>query len=160
MAMPSLAQGIPAVDLSAGYSFFHLGGSTSVNMNGFDANATFNANHWLGLVADLGTYHGSPDSVGLTATTYTFGPRLSLPTVSAFTPFAQALFGGAHVSASYGGFGGSSNPFTYGAGGGVEIGRGRIALRPEVEYLALRSNSVSSNSVRVSVGLAFRMGQK
>lgn len=160
LAMPSFAQGVPKLDLAGGYSYFRIGGSNGVNMNGFNANASFSANQWLGVVADVGAYHASPQGVGFTTTTYTFGPRISFRASSKFTPFAEALFGGAHASASFGGFSGTSNPFAYGAGGGVDLGSGRIALRPEVDYMALRSNGSSSNCVRVSVGVVFRLGAK
>ncbi|HWG59203.1 MAG TPA: outer membrane beta-barrel protein [Candidatus Acidoferrales bacterium] len=158
--LPSFAQEVPSMSLSGGYSYFRIGGSNGVNLNGFNASASFATNHLLGFVADMGAYHGSPQGVGLTTTTYTFGPRITLRPSSSFVPFAQALFGGAHVSASYGGASGSSNPFAYGGGGGVEIGSGRIGLRPEFDYLALRSNGTSSNCFRIAVGVVFRFGAK
>lgn len=162
-ALPSFGQEVPSADVSAGYSYFRIAGSNGVsgtNLNGFNSSAALNLNHWLGVVGDFGVYHGSPQGIGFTTSTYTFGPRVSLRASGSFVPFVEALFGGAHASASFGGVTGTSNPFAYGGGGGVEIGGGRIALRPEVEYLALRSNGASSNCVRVSVGVVFRLGAK
>lgn len=162
-AVPSHAQTL--ADVSAGYSYFRLGGSggvSGVNLNGVSGSAGFNANDWLGVNGDLGVYHGSPSGVGVTAVTYTVGPRFSYHMESAVpvVPFVQALVGGSHLSASYGGVGGSSNPFAFSFGGGADIGRGRIALRPQFDYFGLRSNGLTNNSIRISVALVFHVGQK
>lgn len=161
-AIPLHAQ-TSVADVSAGYSYFRLGVSNGINLNGVSGSASFNANNWLGVVGDLGVYHGSPSGVGVTAVTYTVGPRFSyhmsenrVPLV----PFVQALFGGSHLSASYGGIGGSSNPFAYSFGGGADLGGGRIALRPQFDYFGLRANGFTANSLRMSVALVFHFGQK
>ena len=161
-AMTSHAQSTPAGDISAGYSFFRAGGSGGVNLNGFSTSAAFHANNWFGLAGDVGVYRGSPSGVSVTTFTYTFGPRFSYRKSDKFVPFAQALFGGSHLSASFGGVSGSTNPFAYGFGGGAEmpLGSGKIALRPEVDYFGLRANGSTLNCVRMSVGLVFRIGQK
>ncbi|HXJ16502.1 MAG TPA: outer membrane beta-barrel protein [Candidatus Polarisedimenticolia bacterium] len=165
-AIPSRAQQTPAGDVSVGYSYFRVGGvagSGGANLNGFNASGAYNANNWFGVVGDLGVYHGSPSGVSVTATTYTFGPRFSYRQSSQIVPFAQALFGGSHVSASVGGLGGSVNPFAFGFGGGADIGigtSGKVGLRPEVDYFGLRSNGVTSNCVRISVGIVFHIGER
>ena len=76
------------------------GGSTSV---------AYNFNRYFGLVADVGGYANSRitlldpagsqtfDSDGR-AFTYLFGPRVSFRKYEHFTPFFEALFGGAHAS--------------------------------------------------------------
>lgn len=165
LAVPSYAQ-TPLAGVSAGYSYFRLGASgavSGVNLNGVSGSAGLNANNWLGVMGDLGVYHGSPSGMGVTAVTYTAGPRFSYhmsESVVPVVPFVQALFGGSHLSASYGGIGGSSNPFAFSFGGGADIGRGRIALRPQFDYFGLRSNGLTNNSIRISVGLVFHVGQK
>ena len=163
VAIPSHAQQTPAADVSVGYSYFRVGGSGGANLNGFNASGAYNANNWFGVVGDLGVYHGSPSGASVTATTYTFGPRFSYRESSQVVPFAQALFGGSHVSASVGGFGGSVNPFAFGFGGGADIGigtSGKIGLRPEVDYFGLRSNGTTTNCVRISVGIVFHIGER
>lgn len=162
-AISSQAQQTPMSDVSAGYSYFRAGGSNGVNLNGFDTSAAYNANDWFGLAGDLGVYHGSPSGVGVTAYTYTFGPRFSYRKSERVVPFAQALFGGSHLSASFGGASGSTNAFAYSFGGGADVAlssSGKVALRPEVEYFGLRSNGGTSNCVRLSVGIVFHIGQR
>lgn len=162
-ALPSHAQTTPAADASVGYSFLRLTGSNGVNLNGVSGSASYNANDWFGLVGDLGVYHGSPSGVGFTATTYTFGPRFTYRHDSQVQPFVQALFGGSHFSASYGGFGGSSNPFAFSIGGGADVplgGSDRVGLRPQFDYFGFRSNGSTSNSVRISIALVFHIGQR
>jgi hypothetical protein len=163
LAVSSQAQQIPAADVSAGYSYFRVGGSGGANLNGFSTSAAYNANDWFGVVGDLGVYLGSPSGVGVTALTYTFGPRFSIRKSDKVVPFAEALFGASHLSASFGGVSGSSNPFTYSFGGGAEVPLGsshKVALRPEVEYFGLRANGSTGNCVRISVGIVYRIGER
>ncbi|MGB7022528.1 MAG: hypothetical protein WBD73_01910, partial [Candidatus Acidiferrales bacterium] len=106
LAMTSHGQNTPVADVAGGYSYLHLNGSngsSGVSLNGFSASLGVNANNWLGIVGDFGVYHGSPSGVGLTAETFMFGPRISFRESNRFVPFAQALFGGSHLSASSGG---------------------------------------------------------
>jgi hypothetical protein len=61
------------------------------------------------------------------------------------------------------GFTGVSNAFAIGAGGGADIkldGRGRFALRPQMEYFGFRANGSTSNNARLSLGLVIRIGKK
>jgi len=158
-AIGAQAQQAPAGDASVGYSYFRLGGSNGVNMNGVSGSLAYNANDWFGVVGDLGFYHASPAGIGLSNTTYTFGPRFSVRSSSKVVPFAQALFGGAHLSA----LGATSNPFAYSMGGGVDMpisSSGKAALRPQFEYVGLRSNGSTTNSFRLSVGVVFHLGSR
>lgn len=162
-AISARAQETPAADVSVGYSYFRVGGTGGANLNGVSTSAAYNANNWFGVVGDVGVYHGSPSGVGVTDFSYTFGPRFSVRKSDRIVPFAQALFGASHLSASFGGASGSSNPFTYGFGGGADIAladSGKISLRPEVEYFGLRANGASTNCVRISVGIVFHIGQR
>lgn len=162
-AISSRAQQTPVSDVSAGYSYFRVGGSNGTNLNGFDTSAAYNGNDWFGLAGDLGVYHGSPSGIGVTALTYTFGPRFSYRKSGRIVPFGQALFGGSHISASSNGVSGSTNGFAYSFGGGADVAlssSGAVALRPEVEYFGLRSNGNTSNCVRISVGIVFHFGQR
>ena len=54
LAVSSQAQQIPAADVSAGYSYFRVGGTGGANLNGFSTSAAYNANDWFGVVGDLG----------------------------------------------------------------------------------------------------------
>jgi hypothetical protein len=166
LAMTTHGQNTPAADLAGGYSYLHLngsGGASGANLNGFSASVGVNVNNWLGIVGDFGVYHGSPSGVGLTGETFTFGPRISFRQSDKFVPFVQALFGGSHFSASAGGVTASTTPFAFGFGGGVDVGiggSGKWAVRPQFDYIGMRSNGSTQNSERVSIGLVYHIGQK
>lgn len=163
LAISSRAQEVPAGDVSAGYSYFRAGGSGGVNLNGFSTSGAYNANSWFGFVGDFGFYGGSPNVVSVNAFTYTFGPCFSYRKSDRIVPFAQATFGASHLSASFDGASGSTNPFAYSFGGGADVAltrSGRVGLRPEVEYFGLRENGGTSNCVRLSVGIVYHIGQR
>ena len=150
-AISSFAQGVPQGDVAGSYSFVHFGPGS--NANGGSFSGAVYANRWFGIAGDFGAYSESPSRV------YTFlaGPRFSVRnTRTPFTPFAETLFGDTHFTTS--GFP-STNGFTALVGGGVELGMSRsVALRPQLDYLAIRTGGSTLNTARVSVGLAFRVG--
>jgi hypothetical protein len=65
---------------------------TSFNFNGGSGQFAFNANHWLGIVGDLGGYYTS-NGFHAGIFSYLFGPRINLRGHGRLTPFAQVLFG-------------------------------------------------------------------
>jgi hypothetical protein len=137
-----------------GYSVIQVVKSISATGYGGSGSAALNVNDWLGLVGDVGLYHSSLFGPGLDAGTYTSGPRVSYRRWGRFTPFGQVLLGGVRYAA---------NGFVFGAGGGADIGLdsgGRFALRSQVEYLGFRANGNITNTVRVGVGIVFRIGKK
>lgn len=149
-AISSFAQDVPQGDVTAAYSFVHFG--PGGNANGGSLSAAVYTNRWFGIAGDFGAYSESPTKI------YTFlvGPRFSLRSQSRFTPYAETLFGDTHFTTS--GFSGT-NGFTALVGGGVELGMSQsVALRPQLDYLAIRSGGSTLNTARISVGLAFRIG--
>jgi hypothetical protein len=162
LATVSFAQETPRADVSVEYSHLQILQGYTIDMNGGSAALAVNLNRWIGVVGDFGVYHGNPGE-SLTGETYTFGPRLSYRNASRFTPFAQALFGASHFSASSGGISGGGGNFAFGLGGGVDIGLGKsqkFAVRPQAEYFGLRENGSTTDSARLSVGIVYRIGQK
>jgi outer membrane protein with beta-barrel domain len=162
-AMTSRAQETPKADVGLGYAFVHVSQSgTSANLNGFSGSVAYNVTDMIGIVGDIGYYHGSPSGVSLNDTSYLFGPRFSFRKSDKATPFVQALFGGSHLSAAFGGFSGSVNPFAFAFGGGVDVPlKGdKIALRPEFDYFGQRSNGSTLNGVRIGAGIVFHIGSK
>ena len=164
------AQDVPKFDLFAGYSYVRANPSTSgidsFNLHGGSASLSYNANHWLSGVADLGGYHANNilgTGVDGTLSTYLFGPRISYRRSSRVTPFGQVLFGVAHIGGSDGlGFSSSNNSFAMTVGGGVDLKvSGRFSLRPlQVDYLLTRFNEFGlgakdQNNLRVSTGVVF-----
>lgn len=183
----------PRIELFLGYSYLRAvptfaTGNRLVDLNGGSTSIAINLNRYLGLVGDFGGYDDSRlrftgpganppftvDSSG-TAYTYLFGPRLSFRNNSRFTPFVQALFGGAQASkvTVSGCTGGSCTPlpsqnaFALTAGGGVDIRFSRhISLRAiQAEYLMTRFADPTTGSgntqddMRLSSGLVFRFGR-
>ena len=160
------AQDTPKFDVFAGYSYFRDNPSTSgipsFNLHGGSASVAYNANNWLGAVADFGGYHANNilgSGVDGTLSTYMFGPRISYRKHERFTPFAQTLFGVAHSSVS---FGGTDNAFAASFGGGVDVKLlHRLSWRPaQVEYLLTRfpeatTSRETQNNLRVSTGVVF-----
>jgi hypothetical protein len=70
------------------------------------------------------------------------------------SPFAHALFGGAHASTL--GFGDSGMAMMF--GGGVDFGKQKFALRAvQVDWMMLRFAGITDkNNVRVNTGLMYR----
>src|SRR5271165_263390 len=164
------AQDAPKFDVFAGYSYVRenpgTSGVGSFNLNGGSASVAYNANHWLGGIADFGGYHANNilgTHVDGTLSTYLFGPRVSYHRDSRITPFGQALFGVAHIGGHSGlGFSSSNNSFAMTVGGGVDVKVShRFSIRPvQVEYLLTRFNELSlgardQNNLRVSTGIVF-----
>ena len=155
----------PRAEAFLGYSYLRVSESgVSANLNGGSGNIAFNVNDWFGLVADVGGYHlgsvaGTPVDANLF--TYLFGPRISFRRNERVTPFLQALFGGAHASASAFGGSGSEHAFAWSGGGGLDVRLGRVlAWRlVQAEYLMSRFGGSTQNNARISTGIVFRIGE-
>jgi len=198
LAVPAMAQDeLPKFDVFGGYSYVrfndHVGGGLGdfhSNLNGGSGSVAFYPSEHFGVVADFGGYKISTltgsavtalagaNSIGVSssAITYLFGPRVRFGH-GGVTPFAQVLFGGAHVadittnnSAACTTIGAtapctltkSDNAFALTAGGGVDFKIARhFALRGQAEYLMTRfkepntttATRESQNNARISVGI-------
>jgi len=161
----------PKVDLFFGYSYVRAipgDGLDGFDNHGGTASAAFNLNRWFGVVADFGGYRFT-EVLGVPVRgnifTYLFGPRFSYRQNNRLTPFAQILFGGARISATFAGISGSENAFAMTAGGGVDLNVHRnVAIRiVQTEYLLSRFTGLSGsreiqNNIRMSTGIVFRLG--
>lgn len=168
----------PKVEAFGGYSYLRVNpgfGAPGLNFNGGSGSLAYNLTPMLGVVADFGGYHWSQSGVDATAVTYLFGPKVALRH-GPITPFAQVLFGGAHLSGSAGGCdtviegrvrsqgfvggcgSGSDNSFSMTAGGGVDWNATQhIGIRLiQAEYLMTRFASETQNNLRISTGVVFR----
>ena len=152
LAGSALAQDYPKGEFSATYSYLRLGFTDGANQQGSSVSIAGNLNRWFGVAGDFGGYH----TAGLTTFTFLAGPRITARNSSRVNPFAQFLVGGAHLT------GGSSvTPFAISAGGGVDLPMAdTVGLRPQVDYIAMRANGSTVNTLRVSVGVVFRFGGK
>jgi hypothetical protein len=167
-AASAFAQDFSKIDIFAGYSYVRENPATSgvsgFNLHGGSASVAYNANHWLGAVADFGGYHANNvlgTGIDGTVYTYLFGPRFSYRKYDRVTPFAQTLFGVAHASGSGFGTTSTNNAFAASFGGGVDLKITRsVSFRAgQVEYLLTRfpeitsSNRETQNNLRVSTGI-------
>jgi outer membrane protein OmpA-like peptidoglycan-associated protein len=183
--------GVPRFELFLGYSYLRAvptlaAGNRLVWLNGGSASIAFNANRYLGLVADLGAYTNSQmrftgaytstvnvDNPNVAVLTYLFGPRLSFRKYDRITPFVQVLFGGVHANQVT--LAGckfnctllpSQDAFAITAGGGLDLRvHHHFAIRIiQAEYLMTRFTSYTTgtagtqNDIRLSSGIVFRFG--
>lgn len=165
------AQERAIADVSAGYSYVRYNPGTfgfkSFSMNGGSASAAYNINGWLSGVADFGGYSKHNilgNGVSGTLSTYLFGPRVSVRHFGRVTPFAEALFGVAHVGRNFLSTGRGQTPFAMTVGGGLDYRvTSHFGIRAgQVDYLLTRFSEVSNtnqktqDNLRVTSGLVFR----
>lgn len=138
------------------------------NLHGWQGSLEGKVFPHIGIVADFSQHFGSqtfteltpsgPSTVNVTGHGWEmlFGPRVSIP-VGNFTPFAEVMFGVAHIT-NGGDFPSSSNTsFGTALGGGLDYRIVRpIALRVEADYLQTRFYSTTQNNLRLSTGLVVR----
>src|SRR5277367_3373776 len=167
------AQDSPKIEAFGGYSYLRANDfNTGENFNGGSGSLAYNFTPMLGVVADFGGYHWSGFGEDATAVSYLFGPKVALRH-GPITPFAQVLFGGAHLSGSaedcsdarvhgegviFGCGSGSDNSFSMTAGGGLDWNAtSHIGIRViQAEYLMTRFFSNTQNNARISTGVVFR----
>lgn len=168
-SFPAAAQETPKVEVAAYYSYVRVNPNTSgvdnFNLNGGGGSIAYNANNWLGFVAEFNGYKvGDIGGVNPQANifTYQFGPRVSFRGNDRFTPFVHALFGGARASTDLAGGTSSDNAFSMSVGGGVDAKlTEHVAIRvAQVDWLLTRfdegAGRVNQNNFKYSGGIVFR----
>jgi outer membrane protein OmpA-like peptidoglycan-associated protein len=172
----------PAVELFGGYSYIRFNDKRLLDKENFDLHGgtgsiAGNVNRWFGLVADFAGYKvtGLPSGTSGSASTFLFGPKFS-HRGERWTPFAQFLFGFAHVKSdvttpllpgsgsdffSLGSF--HQNAFATALGGGFDLSLTKhVAWRVvQAEYLFTKfpdGNNNQQNNIRAATGLVFRFG--
>ncbi|HEY1660174.1 MAG TPA: outer membrane beta-barrel protein [Candidatus Sulfotelmatobacter sp.] len=164
---------VPHANVFFGYSYYHtdLSSIDSANTNGWEASVEGKVIPFLGFVADVDTHYGSQNfpaacpvnngtiscytlNASFTEHNFLFGPRVSV-SVSKFRPFAEALFGGAHISLNNSE--GSDTSFSTAVGGGLDYKIiPLIAWRFQGDYVQTRFFDATQNNVRISTGLVLR----
>jgi hypothetical protein len=142
-----MAQEGPRPEIYGGYQFTSTDGGW--HGHGWNTAANLYITRWLGGTADFSGGYSS----GTSLYTYTFGPVISTRR-SNFSPYAHALFGGAHAS----GGGVSDGGMTMMFGGGVDFGGGKLAFRAvQFDWMLLRFGGITNkNNMRVNTGLLYR----
>lgn len=157
-----------------GYSYYNtdLSSVDRANTNGWEASVEGKVIPFLGFVADFDSHYGSQNfppecsvplgggapacstfNASVTEQNFLFGPRVSF-SVGKFRPFAEALFGGAHVNANGAG---SDTSFATALGGGIDYKIIRpIAWRFQGDYVQTRFFGATQNNIRLSTGIVLR----
>ncbi|MGC2447099.1 MAG: hypothetical protein WA477_05595 [Candidatus Sulfotelmatobacter sp.] len=159
-----------------GYSYYSsdVSAVNRTNMNGWEASVEGKFFPFLGIVADFDTHYGSQNFVlgnpplacpvliphcvttlnaNFSENNYLFGPRVSV-SVAKLRPFAEALFGAAHLHVN----GGSTDTsFATAIGGGLDYKILRVlAWRLQGDYVRTSLLSSHQNNVRISTGIVVR----
>jgi hypothetical protein len=167
------------VQVFGGYSYLHLGSVSAqttldcpgvgcpitttttihLNLNGWEASASFNPVPVFGFTADFAGNYGTLDASTVHMQTYLFGPQVHFP--GPISPFAHVLFGDAHEAIGNGSSGAtevtgsSANAFAIAAGGGLDIKLVPfVSLRViQIDDLITRFGSATQHQPRASAGL-------
>jgi opacity protein-like surface antigen len=140
--------------------------SATYKGNGGGGQFEYNANHWLGVVGDLGGFYATSSGSGAfagVAFTYLLGPRVNFRR-GKVTPFAQALFGGVWTTDGIAQSTGPENNFAMTAGGGIDFKVSKhVSVRPvQAEYFMIRipdGLNNRQNNLRVGTGIVLRLGR-
>jgi hypothetical protein len=141
------AQEVPKPEVFGGFQFTSL--DSGWHGSGWNGAASMYVTRWFGITGDFSGVYGT----GSSFTTYTAGPVVSTHK-GMVSPFAHALFGGAHVSSA--GIGDSGMAMMF--GGGVDIGNKKLAFRlGQLDWMMTHFNGFTDkNNMRVSTGALFR----
>jgi len=169
----------PKFEVAGLFSYINFDPGSEPNFNNFGATGSFayNANKWLGLVAEIGGYTfsrgvyvlptGATQEILTTIKgdqwTYLFGPRLNFRRFDHFVPFVEVLFGDARGHANLTGDV-AQGSFGMAAGGGVDVVLAKnVAWRfVEADYLMTSYSgpdlaaSARQNNFRIGSGIVFR----
>jgi len=153
-----------------GYSYDHtaLSRGDGGSLNGWNGSLEGNFLPWIGLVVDVDGHYGSRNyetpcgvppcglvSADVAAHNVLFGPRVSV-TVSRYRPFAELLFGAAHVSRSHG-ISDSNTSFASAVGGGLDYKLfGPVWARGQLDWIQTRFYGATQNGTRLSTGISVR----
>jgi|SRR5579871_315072 hypothetical protein len=159
-----------------GYSYFNTNASglNRVNTNGWEATVEGKVFPFIGIVADFDAHYGSQNipiavvPVGTCPTSgcpplnfnesftehnFLFGPRVGV-SVGKFRPFAEAMFGAAHLNSPQAG---SDTSLATAVGGGLDYRLIRlVAWRIQGDYVHTRLFNTKQDNARISTGIVVR----
>ena len=158
----SESEGERPFEIFGGYSYLRDDGH---NLNGWTGTLIVNFNKWFAIAADFDGHYGSHlegiESVRVREHGFTFGPHVALHNRSRITPFAFALFGGAHENVKIAGVTESATGFAANLGGGLDV---RVNERWSVRLVQIdaahtRFHGEGKTAPRFSTGLVFHFGK-
>ena len=149
-------------EIFGGYSYLRDDGH---NLNGWTGTLIVNLNKWFAIAADVdghyGSHHEGHEVVRVREHGFTFGPHVALHNRSRITPFAFALFGGAHENVKVAGETESATGFAANLGGGLDV---RVNEEWSVRLIQIdaahtRFHGEGKTAPRFSTGLVFHFGK-
>jgi len=159
---------LPSGNVFVGYSYAQadLSFDKGASLRGWEGSVEGKILPLLGIVADIDSHYNyssvpvctipgvcPPVAVNSVFRTYTFGPQVSVP-FGRFSPFAHALFGGAHIKEGGDGFAAADTSIAYILGGGLDYKLFyRIKWRVQADAVETRFFNGSQNNLRVSTGV-------
>jgi outer membrane immunogenic protein len=175
-AVPSQPFGLdrgqtPVMEVGLGYTYFHANAPPAAcgcfSLNGGGGTFIVNAPHGLSLVADLSAAHANNvdgTTQNVTIFDYLFGPRYTYRSTHRFSPYVEALAGGAKEVSNYV-YVQDANAFAASVGGGFSttINRRLGWNIVEADYIYSRLPNAVNNrqsDLRVSSGIVFRFGPR
>lgn len=171
----------PKAEIYGGYSYFRADlnesttGVSPLNTNGWNAGVNVPFNRFLGVTADFSGQYKTESLASGTGTAtgtlheynFLFGPALTFRSASRLTPFAHALFGESHLTASgsinsdlgSGSGSASDDSFAMAFGGGVDVKVAKaIAIRlGQFDWLRTQHYNLTQNNLRLSVGVVIKL---
>jgi hypothetical protein len=135
------------------------------NLNGWTGTLIVNVNQWFAIATDFDGHYGSHleglEVVRVREHGFTFGPHVSLHNRSRITPFAFALFGGAHENVKEAGVTETATGFASSVGGGLDV---RVSEKWSVRLVQVdaaytRFHGEGKTAPRFSTGLVFHFGK-
>jgi opacity protein-like surface antigen len=161
VAGSAVAQDYPKGEVAGNYTYIRINpGGTDCHGGG--GSGAYSLTNYLGVVGEFSgcKVTGLPSGVSAHTLTYLFGPRVTYRGYGRLEPFGEALFGGAHVSASGGGATITDNAFAMALGGGVDYKWKRnLAIRfIQADYLYTKFGNTHQNNFRLQAGIVYRFG--
>jgi len=172
----------PKFEVFGGGSYVNLPSPSAITAGhysgGWDASATHNANHWLGISVDVSGAYSTRGPLSTSGTSESgkhrlhavmAGPILKWRNETRFEPFVRGMLGAVHDSGKTEptcstciNLNESQTAFGISLGGGTDfVVSRRIALRVQTDWIhANGSLHAGENMVRTSFGMVFRFGKR
>ncbi len=164
VAGSAVAQDYPKGEVAGNYTYLRLdtNAGSHLDCHGGGGSGAYGLNNYLGVVGEFTgcKVTGLASGVSAHAFSYLFGPRVTYRGYGRLEPFGEALFGGAHTSASGGGATITDNAFAFAIGGGVDYKWKRnLAIRlGQFDYFYTKFGNTHQNNFRIQAGVVYRFG--
>ena len=162
---------IPRFQVGANYNYFHAnappGECGCFGLNGGSGTFVMNVTSTWAAIADIAVAHANQvdnTSQNITIVNYLFGARYTRRNSSRFTPYGEAMFGGAKEDVNFQ-FTINRNSFGLAAGGGVstQLKRRLSVTLGQFDYVYTQIPNAKNdrqNNIRISTGVTYNFGFK